>query len=515
MSDGSGRVSPTLGGADTQAPLVGTAPTALGGHSPGSSERLRRGQLDAWRQEDSSQQPRIGRFTLLDKVGEGGMGRVYTAFDRRLDRKIAIKLIRQGHANDPQLRERMLREAQAMARLSHPNVIPVYEAGEFGDQVFVAMEFVDGQTLKRWQHPVKPWQEVLDMYLQVGRGLAAAHAVGLVHRDFKPQNVLVGSDGRPRVIDFGLARSQSAVDTHTPPDARGANENDAHTLLDSPMTHTGAMMGTPAYMAPEQFNGSASPASDQFAFCVALFEALYGTPPFPRETLDQLLASFKQAPVSVPVGHGVPGWLHTHVVRGLGRDPDARFPTMDMLLSQMEHEPTIDRASDWQVRAKLMASIVAILLLSWLIIAKLGVTEQGGDASSLVLIHAVASTLLAIPAVLARDLIKRNRQTREMAIWASLGIAGIMLDRVAGVLANSPIPTTLMHDQLILAAVSAAMSRVIGPWVWWAVAIAATGGLVSGAYPELASSSFGFTGLLSTLIMWGFYRRDGLKRSDH
>ena len=158
---------------------------------------------------------RAGRYLLIEEIGSGAMGTVHAAYDPQLDRKIALKLLRPERGADREFCARMLREAQALAKLSHPNVVAVYDAGTFGDQVFIAMDFIRGATLREWLAARRPWRERLEMFLQAGRGLAAAHAVGLIHRDFKPDNVLVGDDGRARVVDFGLA-----AETEAPPAAR-------------------------------------------------------------------------------------------------------------------------------------------------------------------------------------------------------------------------------------------------------------------------------------------------------
>src|SRR5262245_37690244 len=206
------------------------------------------------------------------------MGVVYAAYDPELDRRVALKLLHAG--GSVEARKRLLREAQAMARLAHPNVIAVHDVGTWGDEVFVAMEFVEGPTLAERVRDEEPgWREVLDLYLQAGEGLAAAHVAGIVHRDFKPQNALVGRDGRVRVLDFGLARGTGAL---PPREAEeGPDSGAAPGLLVTPLTRSGSRMGTPAYMSPEQFEGlPADELSDQFSFCVALYEALYGERPF-------------------------------------------------------------------------------------------------------------------------------------------------------------------------------------------------------------------------------------------
>jgi serine/threonine protein kinase len=201
---------------------------------------------------------RIGRYAVLRQLGEGGMGVVLAAYDEELDRRVALKLLRDRSAH-AEHRIRILREAQAMARVSHPNVVQVYEVGEFGQpdkgdsHIFIAMEFIDGATLHDWQQqPGRTWEEILRVYLAAGQGLLAAHESGLVHRDFKPDNVLVGSDGRPRVADFGLARGGGGAKAEEP--APGAAEKDAGRsghLLIARLTQHGTIMGTPQYMSPE------------------------------------------------------------------------------------------------------------------------------------------------------------------------------------------------------------------------------------------------------------------------
>ncbi|MFL6197021.1 MAG: serine/threonine-protein kinase, partial [Thermoanaerobaculia bacterium] len=275
----------------------------------------------------------IGRYVILDRVGSGGMGVVYAAYDPELDRRIALKFLRLDRAaRDPEAaRLRLLREAQAIARLSHPNVVSVYDAGSFGAQVFVAMELVPGRTLRQWLQEAKPsWREVLDRFRLAGRGLAAAHAAGLVHRDFKPDNVLLGEDGRVRVADFGLARPAGTAELPI-------SESGSGGVLDSPITDWGVHLGTPAYMAPEQLQGRQADArSDQFSFCVSLYEALYGERPFPGVAAGEAVRE-------APAGTRVPGWLRQILLRGLRTDPAARYPSMDALLRELERDPAATR----------------------------------------------------------------------------------------------------------------------------------------------------------------------------
>lgn len=191
----------------------------------------------------------IGRYVVLGSVGRGAMGVVLAAFDPELDRKIALKLLHSGSSSDG--RARLQREAQALARLSHPNVIRVHDVGTHQDQVFIAMELVQGTTLDMWLQRRRPsWRTVVEMFIRAGEGLAAAHDAGMIHRDFKPANVLVSDDERVKVTDFGLAR----IDADPP--AEPAAAPDSGSGLDSSssptLTRTGSLMGTPAYMAPEQ-----------------------------------------------------------------------------------------------------------------------------------------------------------------------------------------------------------------------------------------------------------------------
>jgi serine/threonine protein kinase len=233
------------------------------------------------RDEALSPAARIGRFAVLSRVGEGGMGVVYAAYDGELDRRVALKLLAPGMVG-PEGRARLRREAQAMAKLSHPNVVPIYEVGEHEGRVFVAMEFVEGQTLRAFcRDEVRAWEAVLAAGIQAGRGLAAAHEAGLIHRDVKPDNILIGDDGRARVVDFGLARRSDDGEPREPRSARPNDEGGPKSSTRAPLTRAGTLMGTPAYLAPEQVERAAATAkSDQFSFCVTLYEALYGELPF-------------------------------------------------------------------------------------------------------------------------------------------------------------------------------------------------------------------------------------------
>ncbi|MER2566312.1 MAG: serine/threonine-protein kinase [Myxococcaceae bacterium] len=283
---------------------------------------------------------RLGRFIIVEQVGQGGMGVVYRAYDPALDRGVALKLLRaRAGVGDTGGTARLAREAQAMARLAHPNVVPVYDVGRTGDSLFVAMEFVDGTTLQAWLTAApRPWSEVLSVCLQAGRGLEAAHAAGIIHRDFKPANVLVGKDGRARVTDFGLARTSGHVELPSTPVSGSIS-------LDTPLTVAGSVMGTPGYMAPEQYLGQPStPATDQYAFCATLYEALYGQRPFVGADLQTLACLTQQGAVpSPPKSSSAPAWLFPIIARGLSPNPTQRHPSMQALLELLERDPSVRR----------------------------------------------------------------------------------------------------------------------------------------------------------------------------
>jgi serine/threonine protein kinase/tetratricopeptide (TPR) repeat protein len=285
----------------------------------------------------------VGRYTVLDRIGAGGMGVVYAAFDPQLDRRVALKVMHAGNQGTLGSggRARLLREAQAMAKLSHPNVITVHDVGTFGDRVFVAMEFIEGCTLREWSVSERSWQEVVDAFVRAGRGLAAAHAAGLVHRDFKPDNVLIGNDGRVLVMDFGLARQATTRNSSLEESADRGLEVPGELVL----TRTGAVLGTPAYMAPEQHKGGGvGPHADQFSFCVALYEALYGERPFEGNSVASVAMNVLEGRLRTPPRDTrVPSWLRDAVIRGLALDPDDRYPSMDALLAEIQRDPPDSR----------------------------------------------------------------------------------------------------------------------------------------------------------------------------
>ena len=323
--------------------------------------------------EDVPPVSQVGRYLLLERLGQGGMGVVYAAFDPDLDRKVALKLLQpDGQSISETSRARLLREAQAMARVSHPNVIPVFDVGVFGDQVFLAMELADGGTLSGWLEEERSWREVLEYFLAAGRGLQAAHEAGLVHRDFKPANVLVSRAGRVYVTDFGLALQvgapEQAEDTLSeearqllPPERR---------MLEATLTQTGVVLGTPNYMSPEQYQGREVDArSDQFSFCAALYWGLYRKRAFETSRMRAFATSRSQPELSdrtepmepealptdliqePPKDKKVPTWVRQALMRGLALDPAARYPSMKELLAALSQEQRRVKRQRWVVAA--------------------------------------------------------------------------------------------------------------------------------------------------------------------
>lgn len=344
----------------------------------------------------------IGRYRIDRKIGEGGMGVVYAGFDPELQRDVAVKLIQPGKFRGKleMASERLRREAQITAQLAHPNVVTIYDVGESEGSVYIAMELVDGPSLARWiRQDARTWREVVSMFFGAGRGLAAAHDAGLIHRDFKPSNVLVG-DRRARVVDFGLAhdgpvRSRpvprgadvlstspsesgasptggrfddilstspvtttnqvgdvsvtiSSVSSGGPPaeDVESTLTGDAMTVtvegdepvtVEGSVTSTGHFVGTPAYMAAEQFLGSDADArSDQFAFCVSLYEGLYGERPFDGKTASEIARNVVAGNVRTAPGRArVPGWLRNILLKGLQPDPADRHDSVKALLASV------------------------------------------------------------------------------------------------------------------------------------------------------------------------------------
>ena len=351
----------------------------------------------------------IGRYVVLEELGKGGMGAVYAAYDPELDRRVAVKLL--GTRISTNGRKRFEREARALARLSHPNVVQVYDAGAHEGQVFAAMELVEGQTLKDWckSEPTPSWRQVLRCYLDAARGLAAAHEKGLIHRDVRPANLLIGEDGRVRVADFGLAMAfqygapgDDSKDNPTPDDGQqsldsapavslslsssssvpSSGSSHLEVRLEERFTQTGTLVGTLPFMAPEQHLGTnVGPAADQYSLCVSLYQGLYGQLPFPipkrKQNAIHWLAKKQLAEFVAPADTEVPAWLHGVLCRGMSPEPESRYPSVQALIAALEDDPTQRRRA--RVRMAAFASICAIAVAA---LSVLGWIQLGNDRSA-------------------------------------------------------------------------------------------------------------------------------------
>ena len=349
----------------------------------------------------------VGRFRIIEVLGKGGMGVVLAAHDPELQRRVALKLVRAGGAGTGEREEnqnRLLREAQALARLRHPNVVSVHEAGTHDGRVYVAMDLIPGGTLRdelaRMRTDEAPdWRRVLGLFSKAGRGLAAAHACGLVHRDFKPDNVFVDGD-HVVVGDFGLVAASGATSTPSP----GLES------IDEPLTRADEVIGTPAYMAPEQqVRATIDARTDQFAFCVSLYEALYGEPPFPGNTRADYFAAMTASEFRpAPPGSDVPAWLRAVVRRGLSPDPADRYPSMESLLDEFDLE--VLRPS-W--RARIVGGSVVLLGFLGITFAPDLVPASAGYAAGFAA-HAAALLAVLVTSFGLRQTVLRTTQNRRV-----------------------------------------------------------------------------------------------------
>ncbi|MFV8756549.1 WD40 repeat domain-containing serine/threonine protein kinase [Nannocystaceae bacterium ST9] len=413
----------------------------------------------------------IGRYIVISQVGSGAMGVVLAAYDPQLDRKIALKLIKHRGGPLGRARERLQREAQALAKLDHPNVVVVHDVGVHDEQLFVAMEFVEGQTLGAWMASaapsssgsqagmgartrvgIRPWREVLEVFVQAGRGLAAAHEAGLVHRDFKPDNVMLSEGGRVRVMDFGLAR----IDEDASEATRASWKADS-------LTQTGAIAGTPSYMSLEQFGGGMVDArSDQFGFCVALYEALHGERPFAAATIGELVFALEAGVVREGARSSqVPGWVRAVVLRGLATKPEDRFESMNALLAALSADPVARRrrlAARVGLGLTLAAGAWGIVALSGKLDQRDAVIEE--QASELEIKNAELETQLAEQARLLSA--QRGLRARTLVGTGSEAEALLLGVQAVGAYADAwteaprdavqGLEQVLAHDKLIVEA---------------------------------------------------------------
>lgn len=321
--------------------------------------------VDALLDERLERGTSVDRYVVLYELGSGGMGIVYAAYDPQLDRKVALKLLHANSRSD-RARTRLLREAKAIARISHPNVVTVHDVGTYEGRVFVAMEYVEGLTLRRWlQESRRPWPEILAVLQRAGDGLAAAHEGDLIHRDFKPDNVLIEDTGRAVVLDFGLARRTSSQEDIPRVSTDDGTSLRASASSEPDLTRTGAKLGTPAYMAPEQHLSSPTDArTDQFSFCVVAWESLYGARPFAGSTSREARYSVLKGEILEPRETDVPMAVRRVLERGLSLDPDLRFPEMTVLLAALARAPR-RRVPRWVWGSAVAAVGVGMGTMAW------------------------------------------------------------------------------------------------------------------------------------------------------
>ena len=312
----------------------------------------------------------VHRYIILGLIGKGGMGAVYKAYDPELDRNIALKILslspQEGETNSvPQAR--LMREAQALAKLNHPNVVSVFDVGTHEDGVYIAMEYVEGKTLREWIKQDEPnQQKIIEVMLAAGRGLHAAHTEGIVHRDFKPENLIVGNTGQVRVLDFGLAR---AADFENLPIRKKSlpeqlDSQSQEQFLSQPLTQVGILIGTMAYMAPEHFlYQELDEKTDQFSFCLTLFESLFGQRPFSGKTKTALEDNVTQGRIQVPKGVNVSDWLKNIVLKGLSVSKEDRYQSMAQLLDDLGYDPELARLQKRRKQLFVLSFVLATVFL--------------------------------------------------------------------------------------------------------------------------------------------------------
>ena len=474
---------------------------------------------------------RIGRFAVLRQLGEGGMGVVYSAYDEELDRRVALKLLRPGRDNSPRNQARMQREARAMAKLSHPNVVQVYEVGRFEEQVFVAMEFVQGRTLGVWLRAQEhTWLEILGVMVQAGRGLQAAHEAGVIHADFKPDNVLIDAEDRVRVVDFGLSRRadpasaslRAAASSSTAGSSRSGSSATGEAAVSMPAASlslrpvprphsdlddsgrlrpgeeprsNARIAGTPAYMAPEQHrHHPADQRSDQFSFCVTLFTALHGKHPFAGGSLLELVINLTDGKMHPPPADTqVPAVVHAVVVRGLALDPDARWPSLAELLDALEKasgrdkDPEFDLSVAKQQRV-VLAGIIATSILGmslWVILgsAKDLMPSPEVNAMAGAIINAVLFTIIFV----FRGPLLRNTINQRVTAWLVVSSIAMLVHRVITMLLDVPVATTMALDLLLLGSIAALAATTVERWIGWTATLLLTSAILAAILPGFSS----------------------------
>lgn len=359
---------------------------------------------------------------------------MFAAYDEQIERKVALKILHQAPNDSTLQRMRTLREARAAARISHPNIIAIYEVGETEGRIHIAMEYVDGGTLLAWQNrEERSWREILRIYLQVGEALLAAHQANVVHRDFKPDNVLLGRDGRPRVVDFGLARVGWTDANSEPADTAGPPSPDAEAPGAGRITQKGVIFGTPGYMSPEQHRGGdVDNRSDQWSFCAALYEALYGVLPFAGTTLnEQALRIQQETPRLPPPGSKVPDEIRQALFRGLAPDPGQRFPSMAELIAILSPELHGGAAGSSVSRQRFIRAWITAVLVA-LTVVQLRYIQEGAPPRATGVIWAVITLVVLLGGLGHRQTLLNNRFHRHVWILILVTVVLFFLQRRVG-----------------------------------------------------------------------------------
>lgn len=415
-------------------------------------------------------QARIGHFVILYQLGVGGMGTVFAAFDTRLDRKVALKIVHnQGGPRDHQ-NSRTLREAKALARVKHPRVVSVYDVAESESQVYLAMEFVDGIPLRKWQSQEShTWREILQMYLWAGAGLCAIHQSGIIHRDFKPDNVLVDRDGLPIVVDFGIARLD-------PRQTEEPSVGESRPLTSEGVTADGGILGTVGYMSPEQYSGEpVDAASDQWSFCAALHEALYGQLPtagLSPEGVGPGRWGGSTDPRTLPkVESAVPTEILRILCRGLSRQPSARYPNMGALLHSLAAELEQSAAAGTLSRRTFVVAMSAASSLAFLF-AQYMMSHRARIVPQTAALSVIFITIMLLAGYRHRATLRRNPFHRAM--W-SLLLTGLIENLFVRVICLShqeiPASAQIPVEMIVWGGVSLLMTLNLIRRMWWVVAV--------------------------------------------
>jgi len=466
---------------------LGEHTTEAGGDAPAGASWVRiETVLERMRQGPEAPRVPLGRFTVQAVLGRGGMGVVLAAHDPRLDRRVALKLVDDARSD-------ALGEARALARLSHPHIVGVYEVGEVDGVPFIAMELVEGRTLRAWlQADDAPDRRArLEAFLAIARGLHAAHEAGIVHRDFKPDNVLVGRDERPRVVDFGLSRRSGDAEA------------------------SGRLSGTPAYMAPEQWVGRPADArSDQFAFCVALYEALYDRRPFPGDTLVALMERVTEGePAEVPAAARDDVRLHAAILRGLRRDPAARWPSMAELVRELE--AALGRMQPGLIEHP--PAVLGLLMLTnlsppfaWLGLELAGAVEY--DPRGWWWVTTVQLLMTGAAFVVWRKRVAAAFKTPRMVAFPAIFVPMLLGHRVIAWATGSAIETMFVYDFLLAAGAAAAITMLVERAMWPVILVALMLVAIGCLVPAWAPRLWVMMLLAPPMIGWFVTRRIRVRR---